>query len=267
LLGKFDVARQSYVAARQQAEKLGDTHSNLLARIGDANVMRQLGNLPASERSLKAILQEAEQCGDIDAQARAHHDLGAVHNNRDEGRQAIPHLYRAFELYERAAHKLRALSDVGEALKRLGKYSAARDAFMVVLRTAPSPDMRACTMIALLELCGLMEDRVGFSRWKRQLAAVADDLPAERLADLQLQLGLASAAFGQVRVAEQYLRKAAAIAEQHDLNEYTFRAEAAIKQLKSDSAPNRPEAPARFEAEGAQDFAEIVEKLEALRAS
>lgn len=266
LLGRLEKAREAYGAARARAQVADDRHSTLLARIGDANVLRQFGNLPASEKSLNAILKDAEQCGDLDAQARAHHDLGAVHINRNEGHRGIPHLYKAFELYERPAHKLRALSDVGEGLKRAGKYSAAQDAFMVVLRTAPSQEMRACTMIALLELSGLMGDRVGFSRWKGQLTAIADDLPAERLADFHLQLGLASAAFGQLRLAERSLRKAIEVAELHSLNEYTFRAEAAVKQIRNSAAPNRPEAPVRFEADDSREYVEIAEKLETLRA-
>jgi tetratricopeptide (TPR) repeat protein len=266
LLGRLEEARISYEAARKQAVAAGDVHSTLLARIGDAIVTQQLGNLRGSEQALRAILADATAAGDRDAQARAHHDLGAVLVHRALSHEAVPHLYQAFELYERPAHKLRALSDVGEALKREGKLSAARDAFMVVLRSGPSEEMRACTMIALLELSGLMGDRVGFSRWRRELATMADALPAERLADFHLQLGLASAAFGRLRAAEHSLRQAIDVSEQHRLNEYAFRAEAALKGIKTGSAPNRPGVPAWSEAEDSGEFAEIAEKLEALRA-
>jgi hypothetical protein len=121
-------------------------------------------------------------------------------------------------------------------------------------------------MIALLELSGLMGDRVGFSRWKRELAAIADELPAERLVDFHLQVGLGSHAFGQSRAAEHSLRRAITVAEQHRLNAYMFRAEAALNQVKK-PAPDRPATPAWSEAEEPREFAEIVEKLEALRAS
>jgi tetratricopeptide (TPR) repeat protein len=267
LVGKFDDARQSYGAARQHAEKLGDTHSTFLARIGDAIVMQKVGNLPGSERALRTILEQARAARDSDAQARAHHDLGAVLLHRDRSHEAIPHLYRAFELYERPAHKLRALSDVGEALKRHGKYSAARDAFLVVLRTGAPDDMRACTMIALLELSGLMGDRVGLARWKREIAVIAGELPAERQADFHLQLGLASLALGQLRTAEQSLRKAIAVAEKHQLNEYSFRAENALQGIVNKSASDRVEPPTVSEAEGSREVVAVAEKLEALRAS
>jgi tetratricopeptide (TPR) repeat protein len=267
LLGRFDDARQSYGAARQRAESGGDTHSMLLARIGDAIIMRQVGNFPASEKALREILKEAEKLGDRDAAARTYHDLGLVLVYRRKPGEGIAYLYQAFESYERPAHKLRALSDVGEALKREGNYTAARDAFAIVLRDRPPEDMRACTMIALLELSAKMEDRVGFSRWKREITAIAEDLPAERLADFHLQLGLGCAAFGQTRSAERSLRQAITVATRYGLNEYVFSAEAALDVLTNKTAPDVPRASGASEAGVSEEFAEIAGKLHALRAS
>jgi hypothetical protein len=78
---------------------------------------------------------------------------------------------------------------------------------------------------------------------------------------------VASAAFGRLRAAEHALRQAIDVSERHRLNEYAFRAEAAFKEIKHASASNRPGAPAWSEAEESREFADIAEKLEALRAS
>jgi len=129
LLGQFDDARAAYQTAKSRAISVRDTHSTLLARIGDAIVMRQLGNLPGSEEALRDILPEAEALGDRDVQARTHHDLGVVVMHMERTSRAISHFYRAFELYQRPAHKFRALFDLGEALRREARYGAARDAF------------------------------------------------------------------------------------------------------------------------------------------
>lgn len=266
LIGRFDEARGAYDDARRRAISVGDTHSALLGRIGDASVMRQLGNLPGSEQALREILNDAEELEDRDAQARAHHDLGAIFNNRDKGREAILHLYRAFELYERPTHKLRALSDVGQALRREGRYAASRDAFLVVLKSGATEELRAGAMIALLELSALTGDRLGFSRWRREVAAIADHLPAERQADFHLQLGLGHAAFGQLAKAEAALREALAVSERLRLNEYTFNAEAALTALTQEPAPRGPEVPEPHGAEDPNEFVEIAEKLHALRA-
>jgi len=267
LLGQFDDARTTYESARSRAVSVGDTHSTLLARIGDAIVMRQLGNLPDSEKALTAILQEAEALGDRDVQARAHHDLGAIYNNRDQAAKSIPHLYRAFEFYERPAHKLRALSDVGEALKREGRYAAARDAFNAALRSPASHEMRVHTMILLMELSALVGDRVSFARWRREIVAAKEELPPERSADFHLLQGIGCASFGQLREAAHSLRKAIAISEQYHLNEYTFRAEAALKSLKENSALDVTDAPVLSKTKLSKDYmlyAEIEEKLHAL---
>jgi len=264
LLGRFDDARASYESARLHADSVGDMHSALLARIGNALVMQQLGNLQASEKALRAVLNDAGAANDRDAQARAHHDLGAVLVHCDRSREAVSHLYQAFELYERPAHKLRALSDVAETLKREGKYEAARDAFTVVLGSRPREEMRVTAMIAMIELSAQIGDRVGFSRWKGEVGANVNQLPPERGADFHLQVGLGCAVFGQRRSAEQSLRTALAIADRHNLNEYTFRVEAALAQLQQKPAPNTRGHSTMPGAEESREYAEIAEKLHAL---
>lgn len=266
-LGRLEEARASYDDGRARAVVAGDTHSALLGRIGDAIVMRQLGNLPGSERALRQIIGDAERLGDVDALARAHHDLGAVYNNRREGHRAIPHLYQAFELYEDAANRLRALSDVGEALKAQGHYGAAEDAFLIALNTGGTKQTRAVTMIALLELSALMDQRLSFARWKKEIEPLAEELPAERLADFYFQLGLGQAFFGQAKQAVRSLTKALAVSERHHLNDYAFRIRGELETVKKTAArhgagqgPCRAEEPLR---EGA--LIEIASKLHALR--
>jgi len=121
-------------------------------------------------------------------------------------------------------------------------------------------------MIALLEVSAQMGDRVGFTNWKRQIGAIADDLPKERQVLFHLQLGVGYTGFGQLRNAERSLRKAVAVAERHHLNEYTFRAEAALRAMRDQSAPDTPVAPVTSGAEGSTEFDTIAEKLRALRA-
>jgi tetratricopeptide (TPR) repeat protein len=243
----------------------------LLSRIGEAIILKQLGNLKGSERALRQILAEAEAAGDQDAQARAHHDLGAVLVHQGLVDQAIPFLFRAFELYPRQAHKLRALSDLGEALKRAGRYRASRNAFMAVLKGNPPEDMRVCTMIALLELSVLTRDRLGFGRWRRETAALIDDLPPERLADLYLQLARGSAAFGRPRTARELLQKCLSVAQAFNLNEYVVAAQSALEEITSRAEATsrlgylRPETGDGLDATP-PGLAAIEGKLEELRA-
>lgn len=266
LMGRLDEARDAYEAARASAVSVGDMHSALLGRIGDALVIQQLGNLPACEAALRNILRDAEELDDRDASARVHHDLGAVLVHRGHAREAIGYLFRAFELYEQAEYKLRALSDVGEALKCEGHYSASKDAFMLVLKGRAKPQTRATNMIMLLELCALTGDRVGFARWAHDIAAMATEMPPERVADFELQLGRGHAMFGHRGKAKVSLNRALALAQQYQLNEYAFRTREALSGLENSTAQGESENLVPTRAEPSREVVEIAEKLLALRA-
>lgn len=267
LLGRLEDARRTYAAAGTRADELGDRHSALLSRIGDAIVARQLGNLPASEVALRDVLQDAEACGDKDAQARAHHDLGLVLMYRKREQESVPHLYRAFELYEPEVHKLRALSDVGESFKRLGHYSAAADAFALVMSGSATAQMRAYTMVALLELSALTGDRLAFARWRREVSALEQHLPLELQVGFDLQTGLGLVGFSEHRTARRYLNAALKKAQQHGLNEYIFAAEGALAELDNKQTRTAAAKAAAAPQQYTQEVGDVAEKLCLLRSA
>ena len=231
LLGQFDDARRAYAAAGKQADAVGDSHSVLLSRIGDAIVSRQVGNLPGSEVALRAVLREAEAMSDEDAQARAHHDLGVALDHRNRPAQALAHYFAAFNLYKPETFKLRALSDVAHAIKGLGHHDAATRAFTLVVERTTSAQVKMYAMLELLELAGVSRNRVSFQRWRRQVQVLADSLPAETAVDFEIKLGKGYREFGNVRLARRHLRSAARMAGEWQLNEYVFRAEQALRAL------------------------------------
>ena len=121
-------------------------------------------------------------------------------------------------------------------------------------------------MIALLELSALTGDRLGFGRWKREVLAIVESLPAESLADFHLQLGVGHSAFGRRAEAERCFKKAMAVAGQYHLNEYSFRAEAALEVVRRKQTPGRPVMPAPPGVEESKHLAAIARKLQLLRA-
>src|SRR5881296_1172142 len=60
-LNEFDAAERSYVEGGALAAAIGDTHSELLSRIGRANTILGRGNVAAAELSLGDILVDAER--------------------------------------------------------------------------------------------------------------------------------------------------------------------------------------------------------------
>src|SRR5213080_1852989 len=91
----------------------GDRYSELLSRIGRAHTLLGRGNLADAERCLRAILADARGAGQQDAEARAEHGIGVALHHMGQPADAIPHVWRGFELYEDEESGLRALNDIG----------------------------------------------------------------------------------------------------------------------------------------------------------
>src|SRR3989449_1550055 len=119
-LNEFDAAEQSYAEGGALAATIGDKHSELLSRIGRADALRGRGNLAEAERSLRGTLGDAERLGDGGAQALAHHAIAVVLNTVGQPSEAIPHAWRAFELYTDDVSRMRALGDLGTMLLTVG---------------------------------------------------------------------------------------------------------------------------------------------------
>src|SRR6267378_1696532 len=60
-LNEFDAADRSYAEGGALAAAIGDTHSELLSRIGRAQALRGRGNLIDAERSYREILADADR--------------------------------------------------------------------------------------------------------------------------------------------------------------------------------------------------------------
>src|SRR6266481_5613742 len=99
-LNEFDAADLAYAEGGALAAAIGDSHSELLSRIGRADTLRGRGNLFEAERSLRDALIDAERLRDRDAQARAHQVMAVLLGTRGQPGDAIPHIWRAFELFE-----------------------------------------------------------------------------------------------------------------------------------------------------------------------
>src|SRR2546430_16268772 len=70
-LNEFDAAEESYAEGGALAATIGDTHSELLSRIGQGYVVTARGNLAEAEHALRGVLADAERLGDAGAQARS----------------------------------------------------------------------------------------------------------------------------------------------------------------------------------------------------
>jgi tetratricopeptide (TPR) repeat protein len=268
LAGRLNEASASYAAAGDLALWQGDTHSELLSRIGRGIVLQKLGNLPAAARLFTDVLADARRGGDQDAQARASHDLAVTLHRQNRTAQAVGFAFQAYRLYEERENKQRALSDVGMILQALGHYSAARDAYELVLAQDIPVGMRINTKLELLELEAVTQNRVAFERRRRELAMIGAELPPDAQVDFEIKLGGGLASFGERRQARRHLQKAVQHAEEYRLNDYLFRAETALRELDNDHDSATPPAPAEVPAwdEHYPEVGAVAEQLHALRA-
>src|SRR6266571_4074279 len=223
-LNEFDAAEQSYAEGGALAATIGDTHSELLSRIGRADTMRGRGNLVEAESSLRDILVDAERLHDREARARAHQVIAVVLSTRGQPAEAIPHEWRAFQLYDDDLSRSRTLADLGVMLSIVGDIEGAERALSQVLRRG-SPEAVSNALIELMHCASYRRDRVGFERWREQCDARRESMPPNIVVDYMLKAGIGRARFGQLDRAERLLASALHIADEAGLHEFTFRIE------------------------------------------
>ncbi|HYL55944.1 MAG TPA: tetratricopeptide repeat protein, partial [Gemmatimonadales bacterium] len=231
-LNQFDAAEEAYDQAKHLATMTGDRHSELLSRIGRANTVLNRGNLTDAERLLEQALLDSQMAGDREAEARAHQVMSVALVTRGQPIEAIPHVWRAFELYEDDVSRYRALGDLGGMLLMVGDVHGAERALLLVLQRAGEQDVGTNALIELMHCAASRGDRVGFERWRERCEVRRDRMPPNILADFMLKIGVGRARFGQFERAEILLATALSIAEAAHLHEAAFRIERIKKGLR-----------------------------------
>src|SRR6059036_17517 len=149
-LNEFDAAEQSYAEGGALAAAIGDTHSELLSRIGRGYVVTARGNLAEAEHALRGVLADAEAGADHDAAALAHQALAVVLSTGGRPVEAIPHEWRAFQLYGDGSSRMRVLSDLGTMLLTVGDVDGAERALNEIVRHGATRDVLDNALIELM---------------------------------------------------------------------------------------------------------------------
>src|SRR5207302_3157223 len=222
-LNRFDEAEAAYAEAGEMASAAGDRYSALLARIGLANTILGRGNLAEAAARLRGILADARAAGERDVEARAEHGIAVALHHMGQPAEAIPHAWRAFEIYEEQDSQMRALNDVGIMLLSLGDAVGAERALTEVIRRGGTQDNMNNALIELMHCASYRRDHVGFARWRERCEQRLADMPPNIRADFYLKQGIGQARFGRYRRAEVQMKEALAIAGAAGLHEFEFR--------------------------------------------
>jgi tetratricopeptide (TPR) repeat protein len=231
-LNRFDDAEAAYAEAGDLATAAGDRYSALLSRIGRANTVLGRGNIAEAERRLQAVLADARAAGEQDAEARAEHGIAVAHHHMGQAAEAIPHAWRAFELYEDDDSRIRALNDLGIMLLSLGDATGAERALTEVVRRGGTQESTSNAMVELMYCASFKRDHVGFARWRERCEERVADMPPNILADFYLKQGIGQARFGRFRRAEALMKQALEIASAAGLHEFEFRIERIVAGLQ-----------------------------------
>jgi tetratricopeptide (TPR) repeat protein len=237
VLAEWDESLTCFAAASQVATMTNDMMSILRARIQEANIAIDRGNLPYAETLLDETILQAKERGLQDVGATAMHDRGHLALRRGKPKEAVVWQYEAFKGVRNQMARDRVLNDLGASFVQLGVYSAARDAFLVVAATAHEQYMRWTATINLLDVSVHDRREPLFEQYRRDLESAS--LPPALATYYYMYVAKGYRAFDQISLATAAITRAIDIATANQLGQARFEAEEILDGLKLDHARER----------------------------
>ncbi len=241
LLARWDAAVTCYEAAELTGRRHDDAVAALRGRLGRGAVARGRGNLPAARAIAEAVEEEASRLNLPQVQALACADLAAAFAELGRPVEALQADYRAFQLTQDSAQRMRTLGNVGTGLVKLGAYDAARTAFTIVVRSDAKAGVRLNALLELMALEAAAGDQVAFERHRRAAESFRDQMPPSMAVDFLFKTASGLGRYGQLAGARAALTEARAVAHQHGLHAWEFRVEQALSDLGRGVAQRLPE--------------------------
>jgi tetratricopeptide (TPR) repeat protein len=258
VMGNRNAAAQAYGIASQIADAAGDMVGVLRARLGDATIAMERGNLPRAEQLLDQAIADSDRPGLEDVRARALHDRAGVAFFRKDYEQSIRFAYEAMTVATNPAGRDRILSDLATAFMRLGVLSAARDAYLILVATAQEQWTRWIASMNLMEIASRDGAETVFERYRRDLEGAP--LPPFIAADYYIQAGEGYQRLGRTDLTCAYLEKALSLANEHQFNQVVFYVEEALKKVSTPKIVSSP-----VEWEPSTEVREIAGHMRRLR--
>jgi tetratricopeptide (TPR) repeat protein len=228
-MADWDEALAAFSRAACVAAMSSDIATVLRARIAEANVTMERGNLPRAQTLLDETIQEASATNLRDVRSRARHARAVVAMRRQDFEFGIRLAYEALSESSEPSERDRILSDIAVAFYDLGCRAAARDAYLILAATAQEQYFRWIATINLMECAAADGREPVFEQYRRELADAS--LPASLACQYYFYLGEGYRLFAHMNQAKTALGRSLAIATQHQINEMIIRAEQALQQV------------------------------------
>jgi tetratricopeptide (TPR) repeat protein len=231
VLARWEEAVGAYAVAGLVAEGIGDVMGVLRARIAEANLATDRGNLPLAEEILDDTIYRAAEPELIEVRSIALQDRAAVAHHRGQYNTAIEMAYTALGGMPNQASRDRVLADIAAMFSEIGLYSAARDANLVLAATAQEQYTRWVATINLLEIAAVDHMEPAFEMYRRELDDA--ELPAALSAHYHYYVALGYQRFGREGDARREFERAIAIASAHHVNQIVINAEQGLATLQA----------------------------------
>ena len=239
-LGELNASAEAYRVAGQVANLAGDLVGVLRSRIGEATIAIAHGNMPRAETILDETIDRASEHGLADVHSKALHSRAEVALLRGEYERSIRLAYRALENAS-PRDRDRILGDIAASFTKLGVYTAARDAYLVLAATAQEQYVRWVSMLNLLEIAARTGMEPLFERYRRELANEA--LPPQLQTHFDLQVGQGYFCLGRPELAVPALQRALESAQKHGFNQVLFEAESSLAEVMHAGGVQPPQQP------------------------
>jgi tetratricopeptide (TPR) repeat protein len=263
VLAEWDDALAACSTAAQVAALTGDVMSILQARINEAGIHIDRGNLPRAESILDDTIDAAQETGLSEMRAKAMHDRSTVAYHRRDHNLAIKLQHAALAITRDQLARDRLLGDLASNFVEVGLRTAARDAYLVLAATAQEQYVRWVATINLLAMAASDGSEPLFEQHRREL--VDRELPPSLEAYYHLYVGRGYARFGRIKLAEAEIECCIQISERHQINQVLIEAEQSLKEIRSSGvviiARSQPEQAASKES---QDAAHMVAEMRQL---
>jgi tetratricopeptide (TPR) repeat protein len=233
----WDTSARAYSQAAYIADTLGDIRGVLVVQIGIANTYLAKGNLPQAQTILDDVIVQARDQELPELQGMALHSRAALATRRGEHAEGLKLAYDALSLTSNHAERDLVLGDIGAIFVQLGMIDPARDAQLILAATAQTKFARWSATLNLMELASLEGMEEAFDTYARELARAP--LGAWVRSHYLLFLGEGFHRFGRRQAAIEALEEAVQFAEANQIHQVSFKAQAAITNVRS--APHQPQ--------------------------
>ena len=231
VLAEWDESLTCFAAASQVATMTNDMMSILRARIQEANIAIDRGNLPYAETLLDETILQAKESGLSEVRATATHDRALVAFRRGRFEDAVVLQFEALQGVRNQMARDRVLNDLGASFAQLGVFSAARDAYLVVAATAQEQYMRWTATLNLLDVAVQERRETLFEQYRRELDGAS--LPPALETYYYMYMAQGHRAFDQMVLAKAAVSKAIEVATRNQLGQLRFEAEELFGELET----------------------------------